>query len=491
MRDAAPGTLWANLGFGSSFLDQVGTEELEEQFEIPDETPGQKKAQGPGQGGALRVMLVDFKRAHSLSIELAGIKRPMEQVRGWIQAMDLGGLEAEQLAALGRAVPTDQEKRDLLLYLDGKHPAYRGISDPALLGPVERCFLQLLQIPRPGPRLRCCLLLKVFGPQAQRAREQYQVVAAACAEVKASQEFARLMGVILAVVSLWLSSSCSRSSRARSWGTHWSAQGNHLNTSSGKGPAAGFTLVSKTGSNTLLELANVKGRDKRTSLLQFAVQQMDRAHPGELETVLQMAPLVRQAGNIQLSAVKSWQEELAQGLREMQREIQLAAAEQQAQDTAGEDRSALQAFLETTVRTFLNTMGVCLEHTLNRSSRTLPGAFCRRGRGRGGRAAEHGGPGGRISAAVGRLLLRDSISQQPDSAPPGPRQVLRREPGEGAPGGEKGGRQQSCDSGLDTQCHTEEGGQRTGKPESVRGRGSSIAQQTCKFHLPPAPCIPD
>lgn len=60
--------------------------------------------------------------------------------------MDLDGLEPENLAALQRAVPTDVERRDLLLYLEGRHPQHRGVSDPSLLGPVEQCFLHLLQV---------------------------------------------------------------------------------------------------------------------------------------------------------------------------------------------------------------------------------------------------------------------------------------------------------------------------------------------------------
>ena len=39
--------------------------------------------------------------------------------------MDPAALSVEQLSALSRAVPDDQERRDLELYLKGAHPKYK------------------------------------------------------------------------------------------------------------------------------------------------------------------------------------------------------------------------------------------------------------------------------------------------------------------------------------------------------------------------------
>jgi hypothetical protein len=39
--------------------------------------------------------------------------------------MDAAALSVEQLAVLSRAVPDEQERKDIDLYLAGKHPKYK------------------------------------------------------------------------------------------------------------------------------------------------------------------------------------------------------------------------------------------------------------------------------------------------------------------------------------------------------------------------------
>ena len=45
--------------------------------------------------------------------------------QGALLRMDAGALSVEQLAVLSRAVPDDQERKDIELYLGGKHPKYK------------------------------------------------------------------------------------------------------------------------------------------------------------------------------------------------------------------------------------------------------------------------------------------------------------------------------------------------------------------------------
>ena len=41
--------------------------------------------------------------------------------------MDASALSVEQLSVLSRAVPDDQERKDVELYLAGAHPKYRSV----------------------------------------------------------------------------------------------------------------------------------------------------------------------------------------------------------------------------------------------------------------------------------------------------------------------------------------------------------------------------
>lgn len=54
--------------------------------------------------------------------------------------------------------------------LQGKHPQHRGISDPALLGTVERYFLEIRAIPRLRQRIACCIFSRSFAAASERVR---------------------------------------------------------------------------------------------------------------------------------------------------------------------------------------------------------------------------------------------------------------------------------------------------------------------------------
>ena len=97
------------------------------------------------------IQLVEHRRAHNICIELAGIRMPFAAIKEallTLKGAEAEALSVEQLSALARAVPEDSERRDLRLYLKGEHPRHRGVSDPALLGTVERYFLEVMDIPR-------------------------------------------------------------------------------------------------------------------------------------------------------------------------------------------------------------------------------------------------------------------------------------------------------------------------------------------------------
>lgn len=111
------------------------------------------------------IQLVEHRRAHNICIELAGIRMPFAAIKEallTLKGAEAEALAVEQLSALARAVPEDSERRDLRLYLKGEHPRHRGVSDPALLGTVERYFLEVMDIPR----------LKVGLRKGERERER-------------------------------------------------------------------------------------------------------------------------------------------------------------------------------------------------------------------------------------------------------------------------------------------------------------------------------
>ena len=68
------------------------------------------------------------------------------------------------------AVETKNALQDNEQFLDaqGEHPKHRGVSDPGLLGTVERFFAEIMVIPRLQQRIDCFIFIRSFEPAMQR-----------------------------------------------------------------------------------------------------------------------------------------------------------------------------------------------------------------------------------------------------------------------------------------------------------------------------------
>lgn len=97
-------TVWDQANAGDVSLD---FQQLESLFALKDAPPA--KARGSVSARARAVQLIDLKRAHNISIQLTGLRRPFPEIRQALLSMDEGILTAEILGVLDRAVPTDAE----------------------------------------------------------------------------------------------------------------------------------------------------------------------------------------------------------------------------------------------------------------------------------------------------------------------------------------------------------------------------------------------
>lgn len=185
-----------------------------------------------------RVALVERNRAYNLSILLSGTHLPPEQlVEAYAELDPAGRLSAQQLAQLTRTLPTEAEAAELQSFLGGRHPDHLGVSDAALLGSVEQYFVSTLAVPRLAQRLSCLSFARAWAASASELEALLGRLQGAVDTVRGCTDFKQLLHHTLLV-------------------------GNHLNTGTAREAAAGFKL------DTLLLLANVKGSDKKTSLLQ-------------------------------------------------------------------------------------------------------------------------------------------------------------------------------------------------------------------------------
>ena len=118
--------------------------------------------------------------------------------------------------------------------------------------------------------------------------------------------------------------------------------GNHLNAGTHRGSAAGFKI------DTLLKLADIKAVDRKTSLLQFVIEQLRIQDPAIDEMTKGMEDL-KPAATIQLSAVSQMLQELRVGLKNVQVEIEEAQSKQ-------ENETWCQIFIEKMTKFYENSM---------------------------------------------------------------------------------------------------------------------------------------
>jgi len=262
--------------------------QLEDMFQILESKAAKKPKKGDNE-----IRIVEHRRAHNIGIELSGIRKPFAEIRAALVALDDSALTVEQLHALGRAVPDDSERKELDLYLAGEHPKYKGESDVAKLGNVERYFVEIKNIPRLGERIQCLAFSRMFEGLHAQCEKQLDMLKDACTQLKSSDP---LLKVLQAVLEL----------------------GNHLNAGTHRGAAAGFKL------DTLLRLADIKGVDRKTSLLHFVLQQLLEVDCSVGQLSIQLKS-VKPASLLQVNAVKGQVGEIRLGLRRVVNEAAAAA----------------------------------------------------------------------------------------------------------------------------------------------------------------------
>ena len=217
-------TFWANEReeFG------LNVEELENLFSLSEKT--EKKVEKKKSN---KVHLVSLKRSHNISIELSGMKVDFSKIRTCLLDMDDSPFSLEQLHVLKRSVPTTEEATKL--------KAYSG--DKKKLGSVEQYFMEVISIPRLENRIDSLIYKKTFVSCVDKLKDELSILKQASNQVLTSKCLKLVLEGVLAV-------------------------GNYLNTGTSRGSAAGFKIAS------LLKLKDIKGKDRKTSLLHFIVKEL-------------------------------------------------------------------------------------------------------------------------------------------------------------------------------------------------------------------------
>ncbi|XP_022976403.1 LOW QUALITY PROTEIN: formin-like protein 5 [Cucurbita maxima] len=179
------------------------------------------------------IQIIDAKKAQNLSILLRALNVTREEV---CDALHEGtDLPAELLENLLRMAPTPEEELKLRLFS----------GETSQLGNAERFLKTIVDIPFAFKRMESLLFMSTIQEDIAITKESFVNLEIACKELKSSRLFLKLLEAVLKT-------------------------GNRMNDGTFRGGAQAFKL------DTLLKLSDVKGKDGKTTLLHFVVQEIIR-----------------------------------------------------------------------------------------------------------------------------------------------------------------------------------------------------------------------
>ncbi|XP_010448449.1 PREDICTED: formin-like protein 5 [Camelina sativa] len=179
------------------------------------------------------IQILEPKKGQNLSILLRALNATTEEV---CDALREGNeLPVEFIQTLLKMAPTPEEELKLRLYC----------GEIAQLGTAERFLKAVVDIPFAFKRLEALLFMCTLHEEMAFVKESFQTLEVACKELRGSRLFLKLLEAVLKT-------------------------GNRMNDGTFRGGAQAFKL------DTLLKLADVKGTDGKTTLLQFVVQEIIR-----------------------------------------------------------------------------------------------------------------------------------------------------------------------------------------------------------------------
>ncbi|KAF8391766.1 hypothetical protein HHK36_022000 [Tetracentron sinense] len=233
--------VWDQLK-SSSF--QLNEEMIESLFVVnasnltPKETARRSYLPSPNQEN----WILDQKKAQNIAILLRALNVTLEEVCEALLEGNTDTLGTDLLESLSRMAPSKEEEFKLKEYKN---------DSPFKLGPAERFLKAMVDIPFAFKRMDAMLYIANFDSEVVYLRKSFEILEAACEELRNSRMFLKLLEAVLMT-------------------------GNRMNVGTNRGDAHAFKL------DTLLKLVHVKGTDGKTTLLHFVVQEIIRSEGSRL-----------------------------------------------------------------------------------------------------------------------------------------------------------------------------------------------------------------
>ncbi|XP_013862753.1 protein diaphanous homolog 1 isoform X2 [Austrofundulus limnaeus] len=221
--------LFAKLTF--TFSSQTKSNKAKKEPEGGEDKQVQKKK-------VKELKVLDAKSSQNLSIFLGSFRLPYEQIKNAIFQVDEKVLTESMVQNLVKQLPAP----DQLAILADMKDEYDDLAESEQFGVVMSSVKRLM------PRLQAILFKLQFEEQLNNIKPDVVSVTAACEELRESQNFAKLLQIILLV-------------------------GNYMNSGSRNGMAFGFSI------SYLCKLRDTKSADLKQTLLHFLADVCQEQHP--------------------------------------------------------------------------------------------------------------------------------------------------------------------------------------------------------------------
>ena len=215
---------------------------------------------------------------------------------------EIADISLSTLESLNVALPTPEDLK--------ASAGYTG--DPEKLAPSDRFIFEMAKLPRCRNKLDCLSLKMTISSSIQDIKERVGYIAQACTELRSSQRFRVLIECVLML-------------------------GNTLNIQNEE--ASRMVMVQAFQLDSLLNLANTKGFDKKTSLFMFLEKLLVLKYP-EVFDVQEELPNLPQAARESFETIQKDQDTLSKQLESVTSELK--SVENEVSSAEGEAKQELE-----------------------------------------------------------------------------------------------------------------------------------------------------
>ncbi|KZV55450.1 hypothetical protein F511_24344 [Dorcoceras hygrometricum] len=190
-------------------------------------------------------MVLDSKKSQNIAILLRARNVTVDEVCEALVEGNADILGTELLESLLKMAPTKKEEQKLKDITE---------ESPVKLGAAETFLKAILNIPFAFKRVDAMVYMASFESEVEYLNRSFETLESACKELKSSRMFRKLLDAVLKT-------------------------GNQMNSGTNRGDAHAFNI------HTLLKLLDVKGADRKTTLLHFVVQEIIRTEGSSISGV--------------------------------------------------------------------------------------------------------------------------------------------------------------------------------------------------------------